>query len=119
ANFSLGSAVFRHALRLSLAVVAATAIYRFAQIPRGYWMPMATLIVLKPEFRETFVTGSARILGTLVGGGLATLLTLLTGSHRAVPVVMLLVFVWAGYTLFRASYTLFTICFTAYVVFLL
>ena len=119
ANLSLDSAVFRHALRLALAVAAATAIYRLAHVPRGYWMPMTTLLVLKPEFRETFVTGSGRIIGTLVGGGLATLLTLPTGSHRGVVVALLLVFVWLGYTVFRASYTLFTICFTAYVVFLL
>jgi uncharacterized membrane protein YccC len=111
--------VFRHALRLALAVTAATAIYRLGQVPRGYWVPMTTLLVLKPEFRETFVTGSARIVGTLIGGGLATLLTLALGPHHSVLVTLLLIFVWLGYSLFRASYVLFTICFTAYVVFLL
>jgi uncharacterized membrane protein YccC len=119
ANLSFDSAIFRHALRMALAVVVATSIYRFAQLPRGYWMPMTTLLVLKPEFRETFVTGSARIVGTLIGGGFATLLMLVMGRHHAVVVAMLIVFVWLGYALFRASYTLFTICFTAYVVLLL
>lgn len=119
ANLSPDSAVFRHALRLALAVTAATAISRLAEIPRGYWLPMTTLLVLKPEFRETFVTGSGRIVGTLIGGALASLLTSLVGAHHAVLGVMLLVFAWLGYTLFRASYTLFTICFTAYVVVLL
>jgi len=119
ANLSLSSSVFRHALRLALAVAAATAIYRFGGVPRGYWMSMTTLLVVKPEFRETFVTGTARIIGTLLGGGLATLLVLALGNHHGVLATLLVGCVWLGYALFRASYTLFTICFTGYVVLLL
>jgi len=119
ANLSLSSSVFRHALRLAFAVAAATAIYRFGGIPRGYWMSMTTLLVVKPEFRETFVTGTARIIGTLLGGGLATLLVLALGHHHGVLAALLIGCVWLGYALFRASYALFTICFTGYVVLLL
>jgi len=119
ANLSFSSAVFRHALRLAVAVGGATAIYRFGDVPRGYWMSMTTLLVLKPEFRETFVTGTARIVGTLLGGGLATLLVLALGRHRGVLAALLVGCVWLGYALFRASYTVFTIFFTGYVVLLL
>lgn len=119
ANLTRRSAACRHALRLAIAVGAATALYLLAAIPRGYWLAMTALIVLKPEFRETFVTGTARILGTLVGAALATLLLRLLGTHHAVLTLLLLTCVWAGYALFRVNYTLFTLSFTAYVVLLL
>lgn len=80
---------------------------------------MTTLLVVKPEFRETFVTGTARIVGTLLGGGLATLLVLALGQHHGVLATLLIGCVWLGYAIFRASYTLFTISFTGYVVLLL
>jgi uncharacterized membrane protein YccC len=119
ANLTLRSNACRHALRLAVALALAVAVYRLASIPRGYWFAMTTLLVLKPEFRETFVTGCARIVGTLAGAGLATLLVLALGTHHAVLTLLLLVFVWSGYALFRTNYTIFTVCMTGYVVLLL
>jgi uncharacterized membrane protein YccC len=119
ANVSLRSTAWRHALRLATALAFATAVYRSIDLPRGYWFPMTTLLVLKPEYRETFVTGITRILGTLAGAGLAPLLVALFGSHPAAVTVLLLAFVWSGYTLFRANYVIFTVCITGYVVLLL
>jgi uncharacterized membrane protein YccC len=106
-------------LRLAIGVGSATALYRLADVPRGYWIPMTTLLVLRPEFKETFMTGGARIAGTLAGGMIATVLVLTLGTHHTVLTALLLAFVWCGYTLFRASYTLFTVCFTGYIVILL
>ena len=119
ANLSLQSTAFRHALRLATALAFATAVYRATELPRGYWFPMTTLLVLRPEFRETFVTGITRILGTLAGAGFAPLLVAMFGAHPAVVTALLLAFVWSGYTLFRANYVVFTICITGYVVLLL
>src|SRR5262249_43903929 len=120
ANLSLRSTAFRHAVRLASAMALATAAYRWVELPRGYWIPMTALLVLKPEYRETFVTGITRILGTLVGAGLATLLVeRMIGSSPAEVTALLLVFVWCGYTLFRANYTAFTVCITGYIVLLL
>ena len=119
ANLSFESTAFRHAVRLALALAVATAIARAYALPRGYWFPMTVLLVLKPEFRETFVTGVTRAIGTLAGAGLAALLVELVGAEPIELTGLLLVFVWAGYTLFRASYTMFTVCITGYVVLLL
>ena len=38
--------------------------------------------MLKPEYRETFVTGIARMLGTLAGAGLAPLLVAISDHIR-------------------------------------
>jgi uncharacterized membrane protein YccC len=69
ANLSLESTACRHALRLAAAVGIATTIYRVMQLPRGYWMPMTALLVLRPDFHETFTRGAARMGGTILGGG--------------------------------------------------
>lgn len=119
ANLSLQSTACRHGLRLAAALAFATAVYRITGLPRGYWFSMTTLIVLKPGFRETFVTGVTRIIGTLAGAALAALLVGLLGSHPVVVTALLLVAVWSGYALFRANYAVFAMCITAYVVLLL
>jgi hypothetical protein len=119
ANLSFRSTAFRHAVRMATALALATAVYRLAELPRGFWFPMTTLLVLKPEFHETYVTGIARILGTLAGAGIAALLVEALGSHPVGVVALLLVCVWGGYAFFRANYTVFTICITGYIVLLM
>ncbi|MEN3337357.1 MAG: hypothetical protein V7647_1033 [Acidobacteriota bacterium] len=118
-NLTRESTACRHALRLSATVALATAIYRVFQLPRGYWLPLTAVLVLKPEFHDTFARGIARIAGTLLGAGFATVIarTMAPGPHALTALV--LGFVWAGYALVRTSYALFTICITGYVVFLL
>jgi len=41
-------------------------------MPNGYWVPMTVLLILRPAARET--AARARLLGTLCGMGLLTLL---------------------------------------------
>ena len=65
ANLTLRSATFRHAVRLAIALAVAVMIYRVSPFPRGYWLPLTTLVILKPEFSTTFSRGFARVLGTL------------------------------------------------------
>jgi uncharacterized membrane protein YccC len=119
ANLTLRSTAFRHALRLAATLAFATAAYRLAGLPRGYWFPMTALLVLKPEYRETFVTGITRITATLAGAALASAIVGTLGAHPAILWSLLLFFVWSGYAIFRANYALFTISMTGYVVVLL
>ena len=106
-------------MRLAAALAFATAVYRLASLPRGYWFPMTTLLVLKPEYRETFVTGITRIVATLAGAAIAGAIIAMIGDHPAILWSLLLLFVWCGYAIFRASYALFTISITGYVVVLM
>ncbi|MFL6280642.1 MAG: FUSC family protein [Vicinamibacterales bacterium] len=119
ANLSLESTACRHALRLAVAVGVAAATYRALQLPRGYWMPMTALLVLRPDFHETFARGAARMAGTILGGGVATLIVRELHPGATALTVLLLAFVWCCYATFRVNYTLFTIAVTGYVVFIL
>jgi uncharacterized membrane protein YccC len=119
ANLTQRSTAFRHAVRLAVTIALATAIYRIAALPRGYWMPLTALLVMRPEFHETFKTTIARMGGTLVGAVGASLITVALAPGPITLTLLALAFVWCGYAFFRTNYAIFAVCITGYVVFLL
>jgi uncharacterized membrane protein YccC len=119
ANLSWRSAAFRHAVRLAAALAVATIVYRAAAIPHGYWVPLTVLVVLRQDFTSTAVRGISRILGTIAGAALATLLAAVLRPDSTGLTVLFTFSVFASYLLVRANYTLFSIAVTSYVVFLL
>src|SRR3954464_7103156 len=92
AHFSFRSAIFRHALRVALATAAGTAIVHL-QFAHGIWVPMATLIVLQPEFGGTIDRALQRTAGTVAGAALAGLmLATLNGTVVFEPLLIVLLF---------------------------
>ena len=73
-NLTLSSIAFRHAIRCGVCLAIAVAAERAAGISHGYWLPMTTAIVLKPDFAGTFSFGLLRVIGTLLGLVLTTAL---------------------------------------------
>lgn len=108
-----------HALRLAGAVGVSTAIYRWFDLPRGAWIPVTALLVLKPHLYETLARGFARMGGTVIGALVATAIMSALSPGEWLLVALISAFVWAGYALFRTNYGLFTICITCYVVLLI
>lgn len=74
ANLRLSSTACRHAIRCGVCLAAAVLGARLYGGPHGYWIPMTTAIVLKPDFAGTFNFGLLRVIGTLLGLALATVL---------------------------------------------
>jgi uncharacterized membrane protein YccC len=72
ANLRLSSIAFRHALRCGACLAIAVAGERYSGMAHGFWIPMTTAIVLKPDFAGTFSFGLLRVIGTLLGLLLAT-----------------------------------------------
>ncbi len=119
ANLTLRSAACRHAVRLAIALAIGTAIYRLVPLDRGYWLPLTTLVVLRPDFSATFTRGLSRVGGTLLGAGLATAITVLLHPGPVLLTVLVVVLAWSTYAFFQANYAAFSLCVTALVVFLL
>ncbi len=112
ANLTLRSTACRHALRLAVTVTVATALYRVIDTHDGYWIVVAVLFIMKPDFASTVGRGILRAVGTLVG---VTLTTLLLASLRPGPVVLAVITVAAAvfaYALFNANYGAFTVFLT-------
>jgi len=73
-NFNLESPFFRHALRWGLGSAIGVLIYVFLRIPHGLWVGFTIIIVLKPDFSLTFQRFFNRIIGTLLGAVVVTLI---------------------------------------------
>lgn len=111
--------VFRHAVRL--AVVAAVGYVLGTALPlgHGYWVPMASVMVMRPDFTQTFERGVGRFAGTLVGVTLASAVAqaLHPGTYASAGLAVLSVGLM--YLLLRTGYVVAQVCVGAYVVFLL
>jgi uncharacterized membrane protein YccC len=70
----LDSVLVRYTLRVAVLMMIAVAIYKGFDIPRGYWIAFTALVVLQPDYGATRKKAGQRILGTLAGSVLGSLL---------------------------------------------
>jgi uncharacterized membrane protein YccC len=118
ANLSLRSTAFRHALRLAVVATLATVLYRIIDPVDGYWIVVAVIFVLKPEFGVTVGRSFLRVTGTLVGVAAATFFL---ASIQPGPVVLAVLTIMVSafaFTLFNANYGVFAVFLTCLTVFL-
>ncbi len=101
-----GSLILRHSLRMAICVSFAYLLTRLMHIPYGYWMTMTVVIIQQPYLATTWTRGLERVIGTVLGGGLAALLGMAFHSQSG---LLLLIFPLAVATMaFRpVNYTLF------------
>ena len=66
-NMSPESALFRHAVRMSLVLCAGYAFIQFTGLQHGYWILLTSLFVCQPNYNATRHRLALRIIGTLVG----------------------------------------------------
>ncbi|MET7735830.1 FUSC family protein [Streptomyces sp. NPDC005402] len=113
------SPVFRHAVRLAAVATLGYLIASRLPVGHGYWAPIASVMVMRPDFHRTYARAVGRFAGTLVGVALATAMVRALGPDAHVFGALAVVSVALSYTLNRTGYA-YSQCFTAaYVVFLL
>jgi hypothetical protein len=67
---------FWHAVRLSAATLAGTVLFRVTNPGDGFWIPEAALFIMRPEPQLTRRRAVLRIIGSVAGAALTTLLLL-------------------------------------------
>ncbi|MER7777752.1 FUSC family protein [Streptomyces sp. NPDC096191] len=113
------SPVFRHALRLAAVAPLGYLIASPLPVGHGYWAPIASVMVMRPDFHRTYARAVGRLAGTLAGVALATGMVRALGPDAHVFGALAVVSAALSYTLLRTGYA-YSQCFTAaYVVFLL
>ncbi|MFI5634408.1 FUSC family protein [Streptomyces sp. NPDC051664] len=113
------SPVFRHAVRLAAVATLGYLIADRLPLGHGYWAPIASVMVMRPDFHRTYARAVARLAGTLAGVALATGMVRALGPDAHVFGALAVVSAGLSYTLIRTGYA-YSQCFTAaYVVFLL
>jgi uncharacterized membrane protein YccC len=107
------------AFRATLTIAVAAGMYRWLSVQNGYWIPITSLIVLRPGLEETVHRGVARGLGTAIGVAVAGLIVAATFHSPWMMTAGVCIFAAGSYTVFSVNYAYFAACLTAYVVFLL
>ena len=107
------------ALRAGLVLALSATFFRWLSLPNGYWIPMTAAIVMKGTLSQTFQRGLARIVGTLAGAALATLIASYLRPDPWLLTLLVVCFAGSCYLLIYVNYATFAVCLTSYVVFLL
>lgn len=68
-DLNIHSLLFRHALRLSIAVAACYGVMQMLHPDQGYWILLTTVFVCRPNYGATRVRLVERIVGTILGLG--------------------------------------------------
>ena len=109
-ELTLRSSAFRHAARLSVALMVAVIACRGLSLGSGYWVPLTVLFVLKPDYGTTIAHEIGRAIGTMAGVTIAwAIVTLFSPSDVAI-VVLLALLAGAAYAVYPANYALFSLC---------
>ncbi|REK85504.1 FUSC family protein [Streptomyces inhibens] len=113
------SHIFRHALRVCAVAAAGFLLGTALPFGHGYWAPLASVMVMRPDFAQTYSRGVARFTGTLVGVTAGGAVMALAHPGEYVSAGLAVVCVWLMYLLMRTGFSVTSACVAAYVVFLL
>jgi uncharacterized membrane protein (TIGR01666 family) len=113
-NLSLKSTHFRHALRLTLALLAGFTVSVVLDIGHGYWILLTVVTILKPAFGITKQRNLHRMAGTFLGAVIGFLALYLVTSHSLLFVLMMLSMIVA-YTFLKTNYLIACAGITVYV----
>jgi hypothetical protein len=109
----------RYAVRLALTLMVAVSLSHLLHQLNRYWIPLTTLLVMKPDFYRTYTSAVGRVLGTFLGILLASLLTWGLHPNPLVVWALVLVFAWSLFAWQKVNYAIFSCAITAFIVFLI
>ncbi|MEW1922666.1 FUSC family protein [Streptomyces sp. NPDC088360] len=113
------SPITRHAIRVTAVAAAGYLLGTWLPLGHGYWAPMASVMVMRPDFSQTYSRAVARFGGTLVGVALATGLVQLADPGTELSAALAVLCAGMMYLLMRTGQVAAQACVAAYVVFLL
>jgi uncharacterized membrane protein YccC len=73
----------------ALAVAGAAAIAFGADLSHGYWIPIATIVAMKPSLQQTTLIAVQRVAGALIGAAVALLLLLIPANEHGLKLLSL------------------------------
>ncbi|MBZ0242683.1 MAG: FUSC family protein, partial [Bacteroidales bacterium] len=111
-NFSFKSPIFRHSIRLAVTVMIAYTLGSLFPFQNPHWILLAVIVIMRPSYGLTKSRAKDRIIGTFIGGAIATGMVFLIrdpfvfGAMGLASLVVALSMVQKN---FRASATLITL----------
>lgn len=104
-NFSLNSGHFRHAVRVTIALLLGYIVSRFdiLGIGHSYWILITIIAILKPAYATTKHRNLLRLFGTLAGAILAYIILYFIGEPTTL-LIILLVSMIICFSLLKSNY---------------
>jgi uncharacterized membrane protein YccC len=102
-NFSCNSTLFRHALRLTIALVFAYILGVIFEIQNTYWILLTIVVIMRPSYGLTKERSKDRIIGTLIGAIIAIGIVLLT-QNIVVYAVLAYISLILAFSLIQQNY---------------
>jgi uncharacterized membrane protein YccC len=93
----IGAVQVRLALQCVVSLLIALAVMRLLPLPKPYWLALTALMVTANSFGETAAKSLERVIGTAAGLLAGTLVWFVSSNVPAVPVVIVVVSVFALY----------------------
>lgn len=113
-NLTMRSQAFRHALRLSLAMLVGYIAAQFFHSGHGYWILLSISVILKPIFGSTKRLYFQRLVGTLIGAAIGGVILYYINNGLALMLIMI-AFMVIGYSFQKRDYFIYTIFLTIFV----
>lgn len=113
-NLSIHSNIFRHSVRVAVALLAGFFLSQAFPFGHGYWILLTILVILKPAYSLTKQRNIERLTGTFFGAILGAMLLWIIRDDRVLVAVMILGMIIA-YSMVRVKYLVSVIAMTAYI----
>jgi uncharacterized membrane protein YccC len=93
-NLSLRSTIFKHSLRLAVTIMAGYALGTLFKFQNPYWILLTIIVIMRPSYGLTKTLSKDRIIGTLIGGAIASGMVFITSNqyvYGAIGIVSLII----------------------------
>lgn len=77
-NFNFKSPIFKHALRLTIVFLVGFLIGQLFEMENPYWILLTIIVIMRPSYGLTKERSQNRVVGTLIGAAIATVIILVT-----------------------------------------
>ncbi|PZP52124.1 MAG: FUSC family protein [Pseudopedobacter saltans] len=113
-NISLKSAGFRHAIRVTIALLLGYIVALFFPVGHVYWLLLTIVVLLKPAYSLSKQRNIYRLIGTLLGIGIGfTFIHFI--HHETALFILLAVFMTLGYAMLKINYMIATLGITVFI----
>jgi uncharacterized membrane protein YccC len=111
ANFSLDSIIFRHSLRITVAVLIGFIIGRYLNEGQTNWIIVTVIVILRPNFGLSKNRALNRIVGTILGA-LITIGVVFVTDQSIVYGIVAIVSILIGFSFIQKNYRIASACIT-------
>ncbi|MBO9572770.1 MAG: FUSC family protein [Chitinophagaceae bacterium] len=102
-NISFNSSAFRHAMRLTLALLIGYFVSLFFSVGHGYWILLTIATIIKPAYSLSKQRNIQRLAGTFAGVVIGFLVLYLSHNNTVIFLVMIFTMIIA-YSLLKVNY---------------